>query len=285
MSLSEIAMAVSSNGQPNVRRLFTTLELLVAARLLKKDAVERYAIAPEAQREGPELGLNEGLVARLLDARYLWECASSTAYFDNLDYDQRLGFAETMESQLLAPADALRRQLAALRYKLAIDIGSGTGLLARRLVAAGIAKSAICLEADDFARHAGAAGAREEGIASAVRFCSFDLRSDPLPQGDLFLLSRVLHDWSDTVCADLLKRVAAAMGRRALLVVHEEFRDRKQIWPAALDFFLASSLGDGRVRTESELRGLLDSAGLVVTRVNEVDDCTALLFAELDRND
>ena len=70
------------------------------------------------------------------------------------------------------------------------------------------------------------------------------------------------------------------MKRGGLVVVHEELRDTAQVWPAALDFFLASSLGDGRVRTESELSGLLDSAGLIVGRYVIVDECTVFLFAE-----
>ena len=40
-----------------------------------------------------------------------------------------------------------------------------------------------------------------------VEITSCDIFSDELPRGDVYILSRVLHDWSDDICKGLLKRI------------------------------------------------------------------------------
>lgn len=37
-----------------------------------------------------------------------------------------------------------------------------------------------------------------------------DFFRDPLPDADLYVLARVLHDWADETCAQLLARVHRA---------------------------------------------------------------------------
>lgn len=37
-----------------------------------------------------------------------------------------------------------------------------------------------------------------------------DFFKDPLPEADLYILARILHDWTDEKCAHLLERVYRA---------------------------------------------------------------------------
>lgn len=39
---------------------------------------------------------------------------------------------------------------------------------------------------------------------------SGDFFKDPLPDADLYILARILHDWTDERCVELLQRVHAA---------------------------------------------------------------------------
>ena len=40
-----------------------------------------------------------------------------------------------------------------------------------------------------------------------VEITSCDIFSDELPSGDVYILSRAFHDWSDDICKGLLKRI------------------------------------------------------------------------------
>ncbi|XP_028640319.1 acetylserotonin O-methyltransferase-like [Grammomys surdaster] len=84
-----------------------------------------------------------------------------------------------------------------------------------------------------------------------------------LPRADLFLLARVLHDWTDAACVRLLRRIRRACrpGGAALLV--ESVLSRGGAGPArtlllSLNMLLQTR---GRERTAREYRRLVLRAG------------------------
>src|SRR5207247_8794758 len=83
--------------------------------------------------------------------------------------------------------------------------------------------------------------------------------------GDAYVLSRVLHNWTDERAASLLGRIREAMPAGARLFVLEEFApDGDGPASAGLVDLLMLVAGEGYDRTEAEYRDLLEKTGFTV---------------------
>jgi len=87
--------------------------------------------------------------------------------------------------------------------------------------------------------------------------------------GDVYLLSRVLHDWDDEQCVRLLRNCARAMKTGAELLIIERVVSTDTYLPLAYDLHMMVMTG-GRERTEGEYRALLESAGLCPGKLVEL---------------
>jgi hypothetical protein len=66
------------------------------------------------------------------------------------------------------------------------------------------------------------------GLAERIRFVSGDFFTDPLPEGDLYVLGDILHDWGTSDGTQLLKKIYAALpGRGAVFIVENLFNENK----------------------------------------------------------
>jgi hypothetical protein len=88
-----------------------------------------------------------------------------------------------------------------------------------------------------------------------------------VPSADVYLLSAVLHDWSDEDCARLLARITEAARPGARLVVIESLLPSgDEPHPSKLSDLIMLTMAGGRERTESEYTALLGAAGFVADR-------------------
>lgn len=85
--------------------------------------------------------------------------------------------------------------------------------------------------------------------------------------GDVYILSRVLHDWPDADCAAILKRIASTMPAHARLLIIERLlpSDLAHPW----DLHMMVNVG-GRERTLAHYRTLLTDAGLTLTTTHDL---------------
>jgi hypothetical protein len=95
---------------------------------------------------------------------------------------------------------------------------------------------------------------------------------DGIPAGaDLYLLVRVLHNWSDTDCLRILRACAVAMRPESLLLIGEQILEPDPVRGDPTDYLLdiqmMAMFGGARSRTEDEFRSLLAEAGLTLRRV------------------
>lgn len=278
-ALAELEDFLAAEGPVSVRRLEALLRLLVVSDVVVPDPEGRFGVKSGVPVDSPELGVDRSIVDVMLDDRFLWGGSSTSGYFSGLSTEQRVGFARTMEAQLSGASDALTPMLADRKAEMAVDVGGGTGLLVLSLVQSGHASKGICLDADAEALAIGKEYAVSRGVEESVSFLPFDLRRDPLPEGDLYVISRVLHDWDDGTCLSLLQRISASMFPGGRVVIHEEVCGPDAWCAAALDFFLASAVGDGRTRSIGQLEALCGAAGLTIYERQEVNQCTSLLLA------
>ncbi|BBG02541.1 MULTISPECIES: methyltransferase [Pseudonocardia] len=150
-----------------------------------------------------------------------------------------------------------------------VDVGGGDGGVLAALLTACPQLSGVLLDRPEVAGRAGAA-LRGAGVADRVQIVGADFfEAGAVPQGaDVYLLSRILHNWSDDRCRALLNalRVAAGPGGRVLVVermVRSEATDGPDgLLPLLFDLHMLV-MTQGRERTEDEYAALLAGCGFV----------------------
>jgi hypothetical protein len=101
------------------------------------------------------------------------------------------------------------------------------------------------------------------------------------PGGDIYLLSRVIHDWDDESSVAILTNCRRAMGPSGRLLLIEEIIPPGDT-PShgkLMDLNMLVSLG-GQERTEAEYRTLCGAAGFTLTRVIPTRSPVSILEAE-----
>ncbi|XP_060993121.1 acetylserotonin O-methyltransferase isoform X2 [Dama dama] len=90
-----------------------------------------------------------------------------------------------------------------------------------------------------------------------------DFFKDPLPEADLYILARVLHDWTDAKCSHLLGRLYQACRTGGGILVIESLLDADGRGPLTTVLYSLNMLvqTEGRERTPAQYCALLGPAG------------------------
>ncbi len=147
-----------------------------------------------------------------------------------------------------------------------IDVGGGNGELLRQIMRRRPNLAGILFDRPEVL--AGLTSAQLlEGRIRTIRGSFFDAISDGC---DIYILTKVLHDWSDTDAARILRSVRQSMSSDALLLVNEVLLDPD---PAAGNFMhyatdiqMMAVFDGARERTREEFEVLLEAAKLQLTR-------------------
>jgi len=87
-----------------------------------------------------------------------------------------------------------------------------------------------------------------------------DFFSDPLPEADLYSLSRILHDWSEEKIRTLLKKIYAALPSGGALLIAERLLDEHNV-AAHMQSLNMLIVTEGRERSAGEYETLLRDTG------------------------
>jgi acetylserotonin N-methyltransferase len=155
------------------------------------------------------------------------------------------------------------------RYRCLVDLGGATGHLATAACERYAKLQAVVFdlpEAAPLAREI--VGASK--VASRIKIVSGDFFSDPLPQGDLFALGRILHDWTAEKIVKLLSRIYDLLPSRGALLIAEKLLDDNKLGPhwAQMQNLNMLVCTEGKERTLSEYQSLLTNVGFT-----EVQGC------------
>ncbi|BFP53430.1 methyltransferase [Streptomyces fimicarius] len=146
-----------------------------------------------------------------------------------------------------------------------VDVGGGTGTLLAEVLAAHPSLRATLV---DLPAASGGAGRllAEAGVADRCEIVAGSF-FEPLPAGaDVYLLSTILHDWSDEASRAILRRCAEAAGEHGrVLVVEHLIQPEIRQGISTLNLILLTTLG-GRERSLEEYAELADAADLRVLR-------------------
>jgi len=104
---------------------------------------------------------------------------------------------------------------------------------------------------------------RKSPAAERVDCIAGDFFADSLPEGDLYVLGRILHDWPVVKIRELLHRIAHRLPAGGALLIAEKLLDEDHLGPVhahmqSLNMLICT---EGRERSLREYRELLVNAG------------------------
>ena len=152
-------------------------------------------------------------------------------------------------------------------YSTIVDVGGGHGQLLARMLGAAPAAKGVLLERDSLI------GAAEEqlraaGVLDRCRLEAGSFFESVPPDGDLYVLRRVIHDFDDEEAVAILTTVRRHMPPGATLLLMESVvpSGNTPHFAKSLDLDMMLFVG-GRERTEQQFTTLLDRAGFRITRI------------------
>jgi SAM-dependent methyltransferase len=181
--------------------------------------------------------------------------------------DEARIFDDAMAGYTTQLAHELVRVYDFSRFRLAVDVGGGKGALLAVVLRANPPLRGVCFDVAYVAERARAHLAAE-GVASRCDVAVGDFFDEVPAGGDVYLLSRIIHDWDDARATQLLKNVRRAIAPGGTLLVIDavlEPGDEPSLGKM-MDVNMLVMTG-GRERTAEEFRALLGAAGFRLTRV------------------
>lgn len=178
-------------------------------------------------------------------------------YYDEL---ARTGRAASFDALMADQVKANAREVAEAydwsRVAHVVDVGGGTGVLLRTLLAAHPHLRGTLIDLPQVVESA--------EPADRLNVVAGDLLVDPLPRGDAYVLSQILHGFPADSAVRVLSRCVDAGGDDArILVVEAVLSERPTADEASFDLFMFT-LGGGRQRTLDEFRRLAGAVGLTL---------------------
>ena len=151
--------------------------------------------------------------------------------------------------------------------RLICDVGGGNGAALRHILGRFPLPRGLVFDLEDVVR-----AIRPEELMGGRIAVEAGSAFDGIPAGaDVYMLVRVLHDWSDEDCVRILRACRAAMGLDARLLLGEQILEpdpaRGRPTGYLIDTQMMAMFGSARERTVEEFRSLLAEAGFALARV------------------
>jgi acetylserotonin N-methyltransferase len=148
------------------------------------------------------------------------------------------------------------------RFHTLVDLGGATGHLA---IAACEAYPVLRGVVFDLERVIPVARERvgQSPAADRIRCVAGDFFQDALPEGDVYALGRILHDWSEPRIELLLRRIRERLPKNGALLIAERLLNDDKSGPlnALMQSLNMLICTEGKERTLEEYRALLLAAG------------------------
>ena len=294
-SADELAAATNAHA-PSLSRLLRTLAHLG----LVKEHGTQFALTPlgEALKAGAPGAARSAILTlaspwitggweRLLESvqtgRPGLEKALGMPIFDWLAQhpEEASLFSETMVSFHGAEPAAVAAAYDFSSTKTIVDVGGATGNLLAAVLDRYPRSQGILYDLPHVVRDAPKL-VQGRGLADRVTIVSGSFFERIPEGGDAYLLSHIVHDWTEEQCLTILGHCRRVMQPTARVLIIE------MVLPAAnvphpgkmLDMMMLVGPG-GQERTEPEYAALLDKAGLRLTKVVPTDSAVSVVEAML----
>ncbi|XP_062982322.1 acetylserotonin O-methyltransferase-like [Elgaria multicarinata webbii] len=162
-------------------------------------------------------------------------------------------------------------------FSLICDVGGGSGALAKEWISLYPNSTVTILDLPEVVERA-----RKHFVSSQecqITFQEGDFFKDPVPEADLYILARVLHDWDDEKCVQLLTKLHKACKPGGGVLISEIILDENRTGPSKAHLYsmLMLVFTEGKERTASEFNGLLSAAGFKDIQVKKRSIYDAIL--------
>ncbi|MBV8511624.1 MAG: methyltransferase [Xanthobacteraceae bacterium] len=166
-------------------------------------------------------------------------------------------------------------------FDLIVDVGGATGNLLSAILAHHPRPRGVLFDLPHVVGEAPVL-LKQRGIGDRVTIEAGDFFKT-VPEGaDTYLLSHILHDWSEDRCRAILENVRKAMKPTSrLLIIEMVLPEDDAPHPGKMIDLLMLVATGGQERTQSEYRQLLDSAGFHLTRVVPTRSAASVVEAVL----
>jgi hypothetical protein len=302
---AELAAAVGA-APPSLHRL---LRGLVMEGLLSEQPDGRYALTEagrllRADGQGSVRGAvlvrgtlyyraAAGLIDTIRDGGSAFRHVHGVDLFEYLatSPDDAAIFQLSMLARSHQEADALAATYDFTPFRHVVDIGGGYGVTLTAILktcpaARGTLFDRPDVAADARARLAAASASASVGVKERVTVVGGDFFEGVPAGGDVYVLSRVIHDWDDEKAVRILTSCRAAMPAHGRLVIVDALLgDRVHDQPAAVRMDLHMlTLASGRERTAAEVASLLHAANLRITRILTPPGASGIQIVEATPN-
>lgn len=164
-----------------------------------------------------------------------------------------------------------------------VDVGGGQGLLLKSLLNAVPHLHGVVLDRPEVVN---SPGTDAVGRSDRLTLVAGDFLAEVPGGADLYVLSRIIHDWPDDEAAAILRSCRAAMKPGSRLCILEqvvpesaEATMSQQLELALTDLNMLVLVG-GQERTLAEYSALLDRAGLDFDRIHNGSTCSVIVTAK-----
>jgi O-methyltransferase/methyltransferase family protein len=162
-----------------------------------------------------------------------------------------------------------------------VDVGGGQGGLLAEILKAHPAVMGTLYDCPEVVQEP--AYLTDAGLINRCEIVGGDFFKSVPIGGDAYILKRILHDWSDQRCVQILRTCREAMGEKTrILVVDAVVPPGNESHPNKVMDILMMALVEGRERTEEEFRDLYRQAGLKLTRVIATPSVLSIVEGERD---
>ncbi|XP_032082053.1 probable bifunctional dTTP/UTP pyrophosphatase/methyltransferase protein isoform X1 [Thamnophis elegans] len=168
-------------------------------------------------------------------------------------------FVRAMDSSSKVTARDIGTAFDLSQFKVVCDLGGCTGALAYDLVQIYPEMQVIVLDLPEVITDVTSCQLSKQN-ACEVSFVSGDIFKDNLPEADLYILSRVLHHYSEEKISLLLNKLSALSKQGIALLIAEIMLDEKRIKPTRA-IFQSLSMTEGKERNALEYKELLEEHG------------------------
>ncbi|MGH0171731.1 UNVERIFIED_CONTAM: hypothetical protein FKN15_007753 [Acipenser sinensis] len=160
-------------------------------------------------------------------------------------------------------------------FKTMVDVGGCTGGLARELAKAYPGSTVTVF---DLPKVVEVAKKHFSVPDDSIAFQEGDFFTGELPEGDLYIVARIIHDWKEEKCLQLLHKLCEQCKPGGGILIVEAMLNENRRGPVMTQLFSLNMLvqTEGKERTPSEYFHLLSSAGFKDLQVFRTDLITAM---------
>jgi len=266
--------------------LYRVMRTLAGLGLFTEDAEHGFSLTVlgEALREGAPgaarssiLTLGGALLARPMED-LLYSVQTGKPAFDKLcgmpafDWlavhpQEASMFSETMVGFHGMEPPAVASAYDFSQFATVADIGGATGNLLTTILGRHPGVQGILFDMPHVVRNASTL-IHERGLEDRIRIEAGSFFENVPAGADAYLLSHIIHDWSEERCLAILDQCRRAMKATARLLIIEMVLPTEGIpHPGKMLDIIMLAVTGGQERTQSEYRALLDKAGLRLARV------------------